>query len=42
MLYIGWGATSFGGDVSQKLLEVNQDVVSIATCKTVFNSSVNF
>ena len=42
MLYKGWGTTSSGGQVSNKLLEVNQDVVSIATCKTVFDNSVNF
>ena len=42
MLYKGWGTTSFGGQVSNKLLKVNQDVVSIATCKTVFDNSVNF
>ena len=42
MLYKGWGTTSSGGQVSNKLLKVNQDVVSIATCKTVFDNSVNF
>ena len=42
MLYKGWGTTLSGGQVSNKLLEVNQDVVSIATCKTVFDNLVNF
>jgi len=36
----GWGTTSLGGQISTKLLEVNQDVVSIATCKTVYLNQI--
>ena len=42
MLYKGWGTTSFGGQVSNTLLEVNQDIVSTATCKNVYGDWVKF
>jgi len=42
MLYKGWGTTSFGGQVSNTLLEVNQDIVSTATCKNVYGDLVKF
>ena len=38
----GWGTTTSGGDTSNKLLEVNQDVVSTNTCKNVFDTQVKF
>ena len=42
MLCKGWGTTTSGGQTSNKLLEVNQDVVSTNTCKNVFDTQVKF
>ena len=40
MLCKGWGDTTSGGENSNKLLEVNQDVVSTNTCKSFFGTQV--
>ena len=40
--FSGWGTTSFGGSVSDKLLEVRVPVVSNTVCSQVMQNTVMF
>ena len=37
---LGWGTTSFGGSISDKLLEVEVPVVSNAVCSAAMQNTV--